>query len=207
MNTIWFKFRKYGIVMPVSWEGWLLSVVFAALFIGEFIFIDNRSHSASDTLTAFFFPNGLSLLLLLLAIVLKTAGKESAAEIQIPVPNIIASPAPVGDDFKKSVPFEAFQNIDFRIADIMSAERVIGSDKLLKLKVRIGVEERQIVAGIGKSYEPEKLIGTQIAIVANLEPKMLMGLESRGMLLAANDGSGPALLRPERNVPSGTQVR
>ena len=102
------------------------------------------------------------------------------------------------DDFKK---------VELRVAKIIEAARVEGSDKLLKLKVDIGEEQRQIVAGIGKSYEPEQLISREIIIVANLEPRSLMGLESQGMLLAANDESGPIILVPEKETRPGTGIR
>ena len=90
---------------------------------------------------------------------------------------------------------------------MLSAERVEGSDKLLKLQVDVGAESRQIVAGIGKQYAPEQIVGRQIVIVANLEPRKLMGLESQGMLLAASDEQGPVILMPEHEVPPGAEVR
>ena len=109
------------------------------------------------------------------------------------------------DDFKK---------VDLRVAKIVSAERVDGSEKLLKLILDLGSEEktnlpagRQVIAGIGKAYEPEKLVGKQIIIVANLEPRSLMGLESQGMVLAANDLDGPILIIPEKETTLGTELR
>ena len=103
------------------------------------------------------------------------------------------------------ISFEEFKKVDLRIAKILEAERVEGSEKLIKLQVDLGTEKRQIIAGIGKAYDPESLIGGEVAIVANLEPRQLMGLESQGMLLAASDGS-PILLRPEREVPPGATI-
>ena len=105
------------------------------------------------------------------------------------------------------ISFDDFKKIELRIAQILSAERVEGSDKLLKLRVSLGAEERQIVAGIGKKYEPDVLIGRQIVIVTNLEPRMLMGLESQGMLLAADIPEGPTLLQPDAEVPPGTSIK
>ncbi|MFA5000674.1 MAG: methionine--tRNA ligase subunit beta [Candidatus Paceibacterota bacterium] len=117
---------------------------------------------------------------------------------------------------KDTVRYEEFSKIEFRIAEVISAERVEGSEKLLKLRVSLGdpfdsaqgKEPRQIIAGIGKAYEPEALIGKKIIIVANLEPRSLMGLESQGMLLAAStDTAGPVLLIPEENIDPGAEVR
>ena len=85
--------------------------------------------------------------------------------------------------------------LDLRVATVIAAERVKKSDKLLKLQVRIGTLERQIVAGVGKKYEPEQLVGRQIVVVANLKPAKLMGQESQGMLLAANSpDNAPTLI-------------
>jgi len=102
---------------------------------------------------------------------------------------------------------DEFKKMELRVARVISAERIEGSDKLLKLRVSLGVEERQILAGIGKAHEPETLIGAEIIVVANLEPRMMLGLESQGMLLAARDENGlPVLLRPEKEVSPGTEV-
>lgn len=107
-----------------------------------------------------------------------------------------------------TIPFEEFQKVELKIAKIIEAERVEGSEKLLKLKADIGNNEmRQIIAGIGKSYEPENLIGKEIVIVANLEPRMLMSLESQGMVLAASSENGPVLLMPEKETAPGAQIR
>lgn len=107
----------------------------------------------------------------------------------------------------ETINFEEFKKVELRVAKIISAERVEGSEKLLKLKVELSGEERQIIAGIGKSYEPENLIGREIAMVANLEPRTLMGLESQGMILCASDEHGPVLMCPEREVLSGTEIK
>lgn len=107
-----------------------------------------------------------------------------------------------------TITYDDFKKIDLRVAKILSAERVEGSDKLVKLRIDVGeLGERQLVAGIGKAYEPEVLVGKQIIIVANLEPKKLMGLESNGMLLAASDEKGPVLLCPESEVFPGIGIK
>ncbi|MEK7583542.1 MAG: methionine--tRNA ligase subunit beta [Patescibacteria group bacterium] len=105
------------------------------------------------------------------------------------------------------ITYEDFAKLELKIATIKTAERVDGSEKLLKLQLDLGSEERQVVSGIAKSYEPEQLIGKQIVMIANLEPRSLMGIESNGMLLAASDESGPILLIPEKSVPPGTGIK
>lgn len=103
--------------------------------------------------------------------------------------------------------FEDFQKLDLRVAKIIEAEKVEGSDKLLKLQIDLGQEKRQIVAGIGQFYQPEDLVGQEIVVVVNLEPRKIFGLESQGMPLAADDKEGPVLLGPDKEVPAGTKVR
>ncbi len=102
-----------------------------------------------------------------------------------------------------------FQNVDLRVGKVLSAERVEGSEKLLKLMVDVGPEvgERQIIAGIGKVYSPEIIVGREIIIVINLEPRSLMGLESQGMLLAADDESGPILLNTDKDALPGAKIK
>lgn len=108
----------------------------------------------------------------------------------------------------ENINYEEFSKIKLRVVEILSAERVEGSDKLLKLEVSLGSEKRQVIAGIGKAYEPEALIGKKIIIVANLEPRKFMGLESQGMILAAStEDQGPILLIPESDIDPGAEVR
>jgi len=94
-----------------------------------------------------------------------------------------------------------------RVATVREAERVSGSDKLLRLQVDLGEERRQVVAGIGKQFAPEDLVGRQVVMVANLAPRKIFKLESQGMILAVDtpDG-GLALLQPTREVPPGAQA-
>lgn len=110
------------------------------------------------------------------------------------------------------ITYDDFKKLDLRVARILTAERIEGSDKLVKLQIDVGDPpagggQRQLVAGIGTVYAPEILVGKQIIIVANLEPKKLMGFESNGMLLAANDELGPVLLCPESEVKEGTEIK
>jgi len=109
--------------------------------------------------------------------------------------------------------FDEFQKIELKVAKVISAEKVEGSEKLLKLQVDLGLstgsgqEKRQIVAGIAQFYKPEDLTGKEIVIVANLEPRTVFGLESNGMLLAADDSGRPVLLILDKEVPPGTRIR
>jgi methionyl-tRNA synthetase len=110
-------------------------------------------------------------------------------------------------EFKPQITIEEFQKIDIRVADVVECARVKNSEKLLKLKVKIGNEERQIVAGIGKHYSPEELVGKKVIVVANLKPAKLMGIESQGMLLAAVKDEKLTLITTLGEIESGSQVR
>ena len=105
------------------------------------------------------------------------------------------------------ITIEEFMKIQLKTAKVLSAERVPKSEKLLKLQVSLGAEQRQIVAGIGKRYEPESLIGKTIVIVANLKPAKLMGIESQGMVLAAGDSEVRGLATFLEDVEPGTKVK
>lgn len=108
----------------------------------------------------------------------------------------------------ETITYDDFIKTDLRVAKILSAEKVEGSDKLVKLQIDVGeLGQRQLVAGIGKVYEPAILVGKQIVIVANLEPRKLMGVESNGMLLAASDEMGPVLICPESEVLPGAGIK
>lgn len=100
--------------------------------------------------------------------------------------------------------FEEFQKIDLRVATVLEAEPVEGSERLLKLQIDLGEDKRQLLAGIAQFYSSEDLIGKQIVIVANLEPRKMMGLESQGMLLAAGDS--PVLIVPDKQINPGDKV-
>lgn len=113
----------------------------------------------------------------------------------------------------ETISFEDFKKLDIRIGKIMTAERVEGSDKLLKLGVDFGVSEageaikRQIVAGIGKEYEPNSLIGKECPFAFNLAPRMLKELESQGMILCPSENGKPVLLHPDKEIPPGSIVK
>jgi len=107
-----------------------------------------------------------------------------------------------------TIAYDDFKKVQLRIARITEAEEVIGAEKLLKLKIDLGNSDiRQIVAGIKKTYQAKDLVGKEIAVVVNLEPRMVMGLESNGMLLAASDEKGPVILMPEREVLPGSEIK
>jgi methionyl-tRNA synthetase len=88
----------------------------------------------------------------------------------------------------EKIAIEDFAKVEMRVGEIKTAERIVGADKLLKLTVDIGTEIRQICAGIAQHYEPEKLIGRKVAVVVNLAPRKLRGVESNGMIIAAAVG-------------------
>jgi methionyl-tRNA synthetase len=108
----------------------------------------------------------------------------------------------------QTIDYDYFSKIDFRVAKVLSCQRISGSDKLLKLEVDIGTEKRTIVAGIGKVYEPEYLVNKLIVVVANLEPKTLFNITSEGMLLAASDDTGKiVIISPRQKIKAGAKVK
>jgi len=109
---------------------------------------------------------------------------------------------------KDPITFPDFIKLDLRVGTIITAEAVLGSERLVKMEVDFGEEvgKRQIIAGISLYYEAEKLIDKQVIGIVNLEPKKMMGMESQGMLLAAGDET-IALLTPDKPLENGTVVR
>jgi methionyl-tRNA synthetase len=123
-----------------------------------------------------------------------------------------AAPAPApegGSPLAPQITIDDFVKIDLRVATIVEAEKVKGADKLLRLMVDVGFEKRQIVAGIAKAYEPEKLVGRKVVIVANLAPRKLRGLESNGMIVAASLGAEdlPILAGFHEDIPNGARLK
>jgi methionyl-tRNA synthetase len=105
------------------------------------------------------------------------------------------------------ITIEDFVKVELKIGKILEAKRVEGSNKLIVMRVDTG-EERQIVAGIGKAYTPEELIGKSILVVTNLQPAKLMGIESQGMLLAASDDAGRlSIITTDREIKEGSKVK
>lgn len=107
----------------------------------------------------------------------------------------------------EQIDIDLFDKVDLRVVEVLAAERVPKTDKLLKLTVALGPEKRTIVAGIAQHYEPEALVGQQVIIVANLKPVKLRGIESQGMVLAASDADGLTVLNPQRTISTGSKVQ
>lgn len=108
---------------------------------------------------------------------------------------------------KPKVTIDVIAKLDIRVGKILKAEKVEWSDKLMKMEIDFGSEKRQILAGIAKFKEPEDLIGKQIPVFFNLEPRQMGDLVSQGMIMATDDKEGIVLLHPEREVVSGSEVR
>ncbi|MEP7169730.1 MAG: methionine--tRNA ligase [Bacteroidota bacterium] len=109
---------------------------------------------------------------------------------------------------KSETSFDEFSKMDLRIATILEAERVPKTDKLLKLKIDLGFEQRTIVSGIAHCYEPEKIIGQQVTIIANLAPRKIKGIESKGMILMAEDSDGKLkFVMPSETISNGSSVK
>ena len=105
------------------------------------------------------------------------------------------------------ITIDQFRALELRVGTVRAAEPHPNADRLLLLRVDLGTEERQLVAGIRAHYDPAALVGSQVVVVANLEPAKLRGVESQGMVLAAADGERVVLLRPDDPVTPGATVR
>ena len=111
---------------------------------------------------------------------------------------------------KAPITFDDFARLDLRVATIIEAENHPNADKLICMKIDLGTEQKQIIAGIRGHYEPAELIGKQIVVVANLAPRTMRGLESQGMLLAAHSanesGETLVLITPEKPATPGSEI-
>jgi len=132
----------------------------------------------------------------------KTQGTKPVAPVKA-----AAAPAPVATEGKPEITIDDFAKLDLRVATILSVERVPKTDKLMKLQIKIGEEERTIVSGIAQYYTEEQLVGRNIIVIANLKPAKLRGIESKGMLLAASDGEGHLVLADAPGMKSGSRVK
>ncbi len=117
------------------------------------------------------------------------------------------APAEKKQEDVNHISIDEFAKLDLRVAKVLEAEKVEGADKLLKLKLEMGGETRQVVSGIARYYKPEELVGKKVILVANLKPAKLRGIESQGMILAAADDENLVLAGLDKDMPTGTQVR
>ena len=135
-------------------------------------------------------------------ITVTAATKKTAAPV--PAAKVVEPPK---QEEKEEIAIDDFAKIDLRVATILTAERVPKTDKLMKLSVKIGDEERIIVSGIAQHYTEEQLVGRNVVVIANLKAAKLRGIESRGMLLAASDGQGNLVLADAPGIASGSKVK
>ena len=112
----------------------------------------------------------------------------------------------VEEEKKNEISIDDFAKLDIRVAKVVEVEKVEGAKKLLKLKIEFGDEKREIVAGIAEYYKPEELIGKEIILLANLKPARIRGIESKGMLLAAQDGETLTILTIDKKVKPGAKI-
>jgi len=128
--------------------------------------------------------------------------KLEATKIANELENKVATPV------KENINFDDFMKMDVRVGTITEAEKVAKTKKLLKLTVDTGIDTRTIVSGIAEHYKPEEIIGKQVSVLMNLEPRKLKGIESQGMILMAEDADGKlAFVSPEQTVAAGSEVR
>jgi methionyl-tRNA synthetase len=135
--------------------------------------------------------------------------QEALATADAPAPAApeAASPAAPEAPVDNTIAFDDFAKVELRVAEVLSAERVPKADKLLHLRVSLGDEERTVLAGMAEYYEPEALVGRKVVMVANLAPRKMRGLESQGMLLAAEADGKVCLLQPDQDLPAGATIR
>jgi len=105
------------------------------------------------------------------------------------------------------VSFEEFKKLSLKIARIKEVKDHPNADKLYIVKVEIGGEEKELVAGIKKAYKPEELSGKLVVVVDNMEPATIRGIESKGMILASQDGDNMAVICPDKDIASGSLVK
>jgi methionyl-tRNA synthetase len=134
--------------------------------------------------------------------------ESSVSETTPPAPEAVpaAAPAPAAPG-SGLIDISEFGKVELRVALVTAAEKIAGSKKLLKLQVDLGTEQRQIVSGIADAYAPEALVGKKVALVANLKPAKLMGVESNGMVLAASVDGKAVLCTFDSDVAPGTKIK
>ena len=107
----------------------------------------------------------------------------------------------------EAVSYDDWRKLDLRVAEVVKADPHPDAEKLLVLRLKIGTEERTVVAGIKAYYAPETLIGKKVVVFTNLQPRALRGITSEGMILAAVDGDTVVLLQPEKDIVSGAKIQ
>ena len=138
----------------------------------------------------------------------ETGGHSPQTPAAAPAPASAPAPAPAEAPGTSRITIDDFMKVDLRVARVMTAERVPKSKKLVKLTLDLGYEQRTLAAGIAEAYEPEALVGRHVVIVANLQPRAIMGIESNGMVLAASPDDGkPMLIAIDGDPAPGTRVR
>ena len=110
--------------------------------------------------------------------------------------------------FKENISFDEFMKMDIRVGTVLSAEKVAKADKLLQLSVDLGSETRTIISGIAQHFSPEDVVGKQVSVLCNLEPRKIRGVESQGMILMAEDDEGNLMfISPSDRIDSGAEIR
>jgi len=134
-----------------------------------------------------------------------TGSQEKAEGLE---PSAASTPRPQAstDQPIGTINIEEFRKVDLRVATVLTCSRIKGADKLYRLEIDLGTEQTQIVAGIAVFYSPEELVGKQIVVVKNLEPAVIRGVKSNGMLLAAKSGNELTVLTVDRKIPNGTRI-
>ena len=112
----------------------------------------------------------------------------------------------MSEELMNQISIEDFAKVQMRVGQILEAEKIEGSRKLIRLRVDMGTEVRQVVAGIAEAYEPAGLLNRKVVVVANLKPAKLMGVESNGMIMAGNLDGEPILLQFLEDVPPGSKI-
>ncbi len=105
------------------------------------------------------------------------------------------------------ISIDDFAKIELRVGTILTAEKVPGATKILKLTIDIGERQITTASGIAQHYQPENLVGRRVVVVANLEPATIRGIQSQGMILAASEGDKIVLVAPAEDIPNGAKVR
>jgi methionyl-tRNA synthetase len=135
-----------------------------------------------------------------------TRGESLFPRVEFKKEEKMEAKKPQAPPIKPEISYDDFEKIDLRVGKVLAAEAVPKSSKLLKLKIDIG-EERTIVAGMAKDYNPEEIVGKSIVCIVNLKPTKLMGVESHGMLLAADTDTGLTLVGFDRDPKTGARIR